>query len=205
MTTIAVDVDQLLAATPVDDAPLEDHEPPSLDEHLTEHCQGITKAGTRCKGTLGLVDGLCSIHRGLIDHRAAQRAQKAAQAAARADQQATLRNEATRNQMTLKQRLAARAAEEAEAIVDALFAPLHDMDLLDEEGKLVRAGAGTMEKQRAAQGILDRLIGRPGEGLGAVEQAPEPRTLEEIVGAWMAADAAHEVGQVPPPLDEPSS
>ena len=141
--------------------------PDTCQDTQALRCSGTKQDGTQCKGTVGLVDGLCSIHRGLADPAAAAR-QRAVNEAARKEQAEAA---AARRTLTLKQALAERAATEREALVDALFAPLADADV------------GSMARQAAARTILERLLGKPTEQI-AQEEQPEDVPLETLVEMW---------------------
>lgn len=140
-------------------------------------CTGKTKSGSRCRTTVGLVDGLCATHRGLVDHRAAA----ARQHALREEREAAKRREAARSKMTLKEALLERAAEERDAIVDALFAPLSDEDL------------SPMARQSAARTVLERILGKPGE-IAPDEQPADDLPLEVLVEMWREGKRAEAAG-----------
>jgi hypothetical protein len=73
--------------------------------------------------------------------------------------------------MTLQEALRERAAEERDALVEALFAPLTD------------PRAAVMTKHRAAVTIIERLIGKPREAL-AVNEPMATLTLEQLADVW---------------------
>ena len=67
----------------------------------------------------------------------------------------------------------ARAAAERAALVDALFAPLHDPAL------------SATARQAAALKILGRVFGNPGTASEAPDDADvKALTVEELVAAW---------------------
>jgi hypothetical protein len=79
--------------------------------------------------------------------------------------------------MTLQEALRERAAEERDALVDALFGPLND------------PGAGVIVKHRAAVTIIERMIGKPREAL-AVEDSVPQLSIEDLIAIWSSGNQA---------------
>lgn len=141
-------------------------------------CTAVKPDGTRCKSwAMRDESGLCAGHagRGLAadprTYAAKGRASQRARAAERREKAQTAR-------MGLRERLVHEAAEQQDALVRALFAPLA------EEGA---------EAHHAAIRILERMLGRPGEGMADLE-TNQPRSLDELVAALDAITGLDEVG-----------
>lgn len=129
-------------------------------------CTGVTKDGGRCKGTVGLVDGMCSIHRGKADPSAAARARAAKQRQAKQDRAEA----AERRKMSLAERVALETAEHQDAIIRAWLAPILD-------------GTDATAAHRAASVIMERVLGRPTERLEVENREPVP-TLDDLLSRW---------------------
>jgi hypothetical protein len=145
-----------------------------VSESSRQRCSGTRKDGQPCDAR-AIDAGLCAAHSGRAfggDPTAAARLS----AEARRVNRERRRKHAERRDMTLAEALRERAAQERDALVDALFAPLSQSD--------------PITAHKAAVTILERMLGRPAEGL-AVEQ-PEPEremTRDDLIQAWAAIDA----------------
>lgn len=153
-------------------------------------CTAIRPTGERC-GAWAMRDGstLCAGHagKGLASdpstYSARGRASQRAQSAHRKEQ-------AAKAKMTLRERLVHEAAERQDELVRALFAPL--------------AASDDLEAHRAAVTILERMLGRPGEGIADLEAGAQPPSLEELVAALDKLTGLDEPGIPAVPQDAPA-
>jgi hypothetical protein len=147
----------------------QDREDMMNDDDAHRRCAGTTRDGAPCTAW-ATATGYCAGHSGFgigRDPRAA--GAKGAESRRRNRDRRQLHAE--RRNMTLKEALRERAAEERDALVDALFAPL------------VEPGTDVMTRHRAAVTILERMIGRPREALAVEEPLPE-LTIEQLIEIW---------------------
>lgn len=153
-------------------------------------CTATKADGERC-GSFAMKDGsgLCAGHAG--KGIAADPEGYGRQGHATMREQAKRRQEeAAAARMTLREALLHRAATAQAALVDALFAPVEDADL------------PAQERQRAAMQVLERLMGRPGEGIADMTQEQQPPSLAELVAALDGIMGLDEVGTQAVPDDE---
>lgn len=90
--------------------------------------------------------------------------------------------------MTLAEALAEKAAEERDALVEALFGPV----LSDQ--------TSPMEKHRASIAILERMLGKPKEP-AVVETTEEELPLEVLVEMWKEQKRQQQAGTAEVPHD----
>ena len=137
-------------------------------------CSATKRNGEPC-GSFAVRDGLCAGHAGfgLASSPAAQ--EQARLAALRSKRERAAQREAERILASrgVTGHMRARAAAERAALVDALFAPLHDPAL------------SATARQAAALKILGRVFGNPGTASEAPDDADvKALTVEELVAAW---------------------
>lgn len=85
-----------------------------------------------------------------------------------------------RDNLTLKEALAARAADERDRIIEALFAGL-DAD-------------SPRERQRAAELIVTRILGRPNVAIEQPADLPDI-TVESLVALWNSPESESDTGE----------
>lgn len=106
----------------------------------------------------------------------------------RRENAAKRRLHAERREMTLAEALAEKAAEERDALVEALFGPV----LSDQ--------TSPMEKHRASIAILERMLGKPKEP-AVVETTEEELPLEVLVEMWKEQKRQQQAGTAEVPHD----